>query len=327
MRRRQFMTLLAGLAPLGPRGARAQQPAMPVIGFLSSASNAPNVERTPPAFRTGLKEAGYTVGQNVTIELFLADGRYERLPALADEMVRRQVRLIVAAGGLASARAAKAATDKIPILFIAGFDPVKLGLVGRINRPGGNATGLSIYTTELLAKRLEFLRETMPHASLVALLVNPLSPVARIETDDKAWRVRADFGSLPSRRQARGTGEGVRIGCSRPRRCLADQRRSLLHDTSQSNRCVGGAPRSARGLSLAGKYAKAGGLMSYGPSLTTAYREIGLYAGRILKGANPGELPVQFPTAFELVINVNTAKALGLAIPETLLAAASKVIE
>jgi len=157
---------------------------MPVIGFLSSASNAPpGLEQTPKGFRAGLNEAGYFVGRNVTIEVFLANGRYDRLPALADEMVRRQVRLIVAAGGVASARAAKAATAKIPILFIAGFDPVELGLVPRINRPGGNATGLSIYTTELLAKRLQLMREVVPHASMIALLVNPLSAVAGVETD------------------------------------------------------------------------------------------------------------------------------------------------
>ena len=156
MQRRQFIAGF-GSAAVWPVVARAQQAAVPVIGFLSSASNAPGPERTPKGFRAGLNEAGYFVGRNVTIELFLANGRYDRLPALADEMVRRQVRLIVAAGGVASARAAKAATAKIPILFIAGFDPVELGLVPRINRPGGNATGLSIYTTELLAKRLQLL--------------------------------------------------------------------------------------------------------------------------------------------------------------------------
>jgi putative ABC transport system substrate-binding protein len=322
------MMLLVGSTALWPRETRAQQPALPVIGFLSSASNAPNVERTPPAFRTGLNEAGYVVGRNVTIELFLADGRYDRLPALADEMVRRQVSLIVAAGGLASARAAKAATTKIPILFIAGFDPVKLGLVSRINRPGGNATGLSIYTTELLAKRLEFLRETMPRASLVALLVNPLSPVAGIETDDMEGVARTNgFRLLALQASGQGELEGAFASAVRDR---AD---ALLISadpffTTRRNQIVALAAR--HGLPVVypwQEYAEAGGLMSYGPSLTTAYREIGLYAGRILKGANPGELPVQFPTTFELVINMKTAKELGLTIPETLLATASKVIE
>jgi putative tryptophan/tyrosine transport system substrate-binding protein len=182
MRRRDLITLLFSAAAW-PVVARAQQAPVPVIGFLSSVSPQ-GPEGTPKGFRAGLSEAGYFIGRNVTIEVFRANGRYDRLPALADEMVRRQVSLIVAAGGLPSARAAKAATDKIPILFVAGFDPVKFGLVGRINRPGGNATGLSIYTTELFAKRLELLRETMPRASLFALLVNPLNPVAGIETDD-----------------------------------------------------------------------------------------------------------------------------------------------
>jgi len=185
MRRREFIAGL-GSAAAWPAVARAQQRPVPVIGFLSSASNAPpgGPERTPKGFRAGLNEAGYFVGRNVTIEVFLANGRYDRLPALADEMVRRQVNLIVASGGLPSARAALAATAKIPILFIVGIDPVELGLVPRINRPGGNATGLSIYTTELLAKRLQLMREVVPHASLVALLVNPLSPAASVETDD-----------------------------------------------------------------------------------------------------------------------------------------------
>src|SRR6516162_11794056 len=183
MRRREFIAGL-GSAAAWPVAARAQQPALPVI-VLSSASTAPpgSPERTPKGFRAGLNEAGYFVGRNVTIEVFLANGRYDRLPALADEMVRRQVNLIVASGGLPSARAAKAATAKIPILFIVGIDPVELGLVPRINRPGGNATGLSIYTTELLAKRLQLMREVMPHANMIALLVNPLSAVAGVETD------------------------------------------------------------------------------------------------------------------------------------------------
>jgi putative ABC transport system substrate-binding protein len=322
------MMLLVGSTALWPREARAQRPALPVIGFLMGASNAPSVERTPPAFRTGLNDAGYFVGKNVTIDISLADGRYDRLPALADELVRHQVSLIVAAGGLASARAAMAATAKIPILFIAGFDPVKLGLVPRINRPGGNATGLCIYTTELLAKRLELMREVVPHASLVALLVNPLSPVAGIETDDMEGVARANgFRLLALQASSQGELEGVFASAVRDR---AD---AVLISadpffTTRRNQIVALAARY--GLPVVypwQEYAEAGGLMSYGPSLATAYREIGLYAGRILKGANPGELPVQFPTTFELVINMKTAKALGLTIPQTLLATASKVIE
>jgi putative ABC transport system substrate-binding protein len=280
------------------------------------------------SFRTGLNEAGYFVGRNVTIEGFGANGRYDRLPALADEMVRRQVSLIVAAGGLPSARAAKAATDKIPILFVAGFDPVKLGLVGSINRPGGNATGVSIYTTELLAKRLELLRETMRRASLFALLVNPLSAVAGIETDDMEGVARANGLRLIAL-QASSEGELERAFAS----AVRDRADALLISadpffTTRRHQIVALAARHSLPVVYPWKeYTEVGGLMSYGPSLTKAYHEIGLYAGRILKGAHPGELPVQFPTTFELVINLTTAKALGLTIPETLLATADEVIQ
>ena len=326
MRRREFIAGL-GSAAAWPVVARAQQPAVPVIGFLSSVSPQ-GPEGTPKGFRAGLSEAGYFIGRNVTIEVFCANGRYDRLPALADEMVRRQVSLIVAAGGLPSARAAEAATAKIPILFIAGFDPVKLGLVSRINRPGGNATGFSIYTTELLGKRLEFLRELVPHTSLVALLVNPLSPVAGIETDDMEGVARSKGFRLLAL-QASGQDEVERAFAS----AVRDHADALLISadpffTTRRYQIVALAAR--QGLPVVypfQDYTEIGGLMSYGPSLTTAYREIGLYAGRILKGADPGELPVQFPTTFEFVINMRTARALGLTIPETLLAIADEVIQ
>jgi putative ABC transport system substrate-binding protein len=326
MRRRDFIAGL-GSAAAWPLAARAQQPAMPVIGFLSSVSPQ-GPEGTPKGFRAGLSEAGYFIGRNVTIEVFRANGRYDRLPALADEMVRRQVSLIVAAGGLPSARAAKAATDKIPILFVAGFDPVKFGLVGRINRPSGDATGLSIYTTELLAKRLELLRETMPRASLFALLVNPLNPVAGVETDDMEGVARSKGFRLLTF-QASDQSELERAFAS----AVRDHANALLISadpffTTRRNQIVALAAR--QGLPVVypfQEYTEIGGLMSYGPSLTTAYHEIGLYAGRILKGADPGELPVQFPTTFEFVINLKTAKALGLTIPETLLATADEVIQ
>jgi len=328
MKRRTFIAGLGG-AVAWPVVARAQQPTMPVIGFLSSASNAPpGLEQTPKGFRAGLNEAGYFVGRNVTIEVFLANGRYDRLPALADEMVRRQVRLIVAAGGVASARAAKAATAKIPILFIAGFDPVELGLVPRINRPGGNATGLSIYTTELLAKRLQLMREVVPHASMIALLVNPLSAVAGVETDHMETVARSKGFRLLAL-QASDQSEVERAFASTVR----DRADALLISadpffTIRRDQIVALAARHGLPVVYPWKeYTEVGGLMSYGPSLTMAYHEIGLYAGRILKGADPGELPVQFPTTFELVVNLKTAKALGLTIPETLLATADEVIQ
>jgi putative ABC transport system substrate-binding protein len=329
MRRREFIAGL-GSAAAWPAVARAQQRPVPVIGFLSSASNAPpgGPERTPKGFRAGLNEAGYFVGRNVTIEVFLANGRYDRLPALADEMVRRQVNLIVASGGLPSARAALAATAKIPILFIVGIDPVELGLVPRINRPGGNATGLSIYTTELLAKRLQLMREVVPHASLVALLVNPLSPAASVETDDMERVAREKgFRLLPLQASSQSDVESAFASAVRDR---AD---ALLISadpffTTRRNQTVALAARHGLPVIYPWKeYTEVGGLMSYGPSLTTAYHAIGLYAGRILKGADPGELPVQFPTTFEFVINLKTAKALGLTIPETLLATADELIQ
>jgi putative ABC transport system substrate-binding protein len=254
------------------------------------------------------------------------NGRYDRLPALADEMVRRQVNLIAASGGLPSARAALAATAKIPILFIVGIDPVELGLVPRINRPGGNATGLSIYTTELLAKRLQLMREVAPHASL--LLVNPLSPVAGVETDDMERVARAKGFRLLAL-QASSQSEVERAFAS----AIRDRTDALLISadpffTTRRHQIVALAARHGLPVVYPWKeYTEVGGLMSYGPGLTTAYHAIGLYAGRILKGADPGELPVQFPTTFEFVINLKTAKALGLTIPETLLATADEVIQ
>jgi putative ABC transport system substrate-binding protein len=326
VKRREFIVGL-GSAAAWPLAARAQQSTMPVIGWLSSAStDAPSP--IPKAFRTGLNEAGYFVGRNVTIEFFLANGRYDRLPALADEMVRRQVSLIVAAGGLVSARAAKAATAKIPILFVAGFDPVKMGLVSRINRPGGNATGFSIYTTELLAKRLGLLHELVPHASSVGLLVNPLSVAASIEIDDMERVARAKGFRLLAL-QASEQSEVDRAFAS----AVRDRADALLVSADpflSTHRYQIVALAARDGLPVFypwREYAEIGGLMSYGPSLTTAYHEIGLYAGRVLKGADPGELPVQFPTTFDLVINAKTAKALGLTIPETLLATADEVIQ
>ena len=243
-------------------------------------------------------------------------------------MVRRQVNLIVASGGLPSARAALAATAKIPILFIVGIDPVELGLVPRINRPGGNATGLSIYTTELLAKRLQLMREVVPHASLVALLVNPLSPAASVEIDDME-RLAREKGFRLLALQASSQGEVERAFAS----AVRDRADALLISadpffTTRRNQTVALAARHGLPVVYPWKeYTEVGGLMSYGPSLTTAYHAIGRYAGRILKGADPGELPVQFPTTFELVINMKTAKALGLTIPETLLATADEVIQ
>jgi putative ABC transport system substrate-binding protein len=351
MRRRQVMALLGG-ATLWPFAARAQRSPFPVIGYLSSASIiAPSLDGpvpptfyqmvrglfgiqmvlggpVPPAFYQGLNQAGYFVGRNVAIEAFSADGRYDRLPALADEVVRRQVNLIVAAGGLASARAAKAATSTIPILFIAGFDPVKLGLVNRLNRPGGNATGLSLYTTELLAKRLEFLSELVPRTNSVALLVNPLSPAAGIETEDMEGLARASGLRLVAL-QASDEGE-VKAAFASAVRDRVDALLMSADPFFTTRRAQIVALAVHHGLPVVypwREYAEIGGLMSYGPNLRKAYHEIGLYAGRILNGDNPGELPVQLPTSFELVINQRTATALGLKISRLLQVRADKIVE
>ena len=322
------MTLLGG-AMLWPFAARAREQVLPVIGFLSSASYvAPDRELTPKGFRNGLKEAGFVAGHNVTIEPFLADGHYERLPALADEMVRRQVNLIVAAGGIASAQAAKAATSSIPILFIAGFDPVKVGLVSRFNRPGGNATGVGIYTTELVRKRFDFLRELLQHLSTVALLVNPLGPAANIEIEDMEGVARASGFRLLAL-QASDADSVVTAFASAAR----DRADGLLISadpffTTQRRQIVALAAR--HGLPVMypwQQYPEIGGLMSYGPDLMKAYHQLGLYAGRILKGENPAEMPVRVPNTFELVINETTAAALGIKISPLLQVAANRIIQ
>src|SRR5882672_126085 len=328
MRRRHLTTLL-GSAMLWPLAARAQQPVLPVIGFLSSASYvAPERELTPNGFRNGLKEAGFFVGRNVTIEPFLADGHYERLPALADEMVRRQVKLIVAAGGLTSARAAKAATSTIPILFIAGFDPVKAGLVSRFNRPGGNATGVGIYTTELLRKRFEFLHELVKRLGRVALLVNPLSPAANIEIEDMEDLAQAsEFRLLALLAKDEGGEEAAFASAARDR---ADGLLISADPFFSTRRAQVVALAARHGLPVIypwREYPEIGGLMSYGPDLAKAYHQLGLYAGRILKGEDPGEMPVRVPNIFELVINQTTAAALGLKISALLLVAANKIVK
>jgi putative tryptophan/tyrosine transport system substrate-binding protein len=329
MTRRQTIRLLLGATASWSLGARAQRPALPVIGYLSSASTrVPGLDRAPDTFRAGLLEGGYDVDRNVAIEVLSADGHYDRLPALAATLVRRRVTLIVASGGILSAEAAAAATSTIPILFIAGFDPVKLGLVKSLSRPGGNATGFSVYTTELLEKRFELLRELVPHAGVTALMVNPLSPVADIETEDMAGVARsAGLGFLALR--ASNESE-LQAAFASARDGKAD---ALLVSadpvfTTLRRQIVALAARYALPVVYPWQeYVEAGGLMSYGPILMKAYHDIGVYAARILKGEKPSNLPVQLPTTFELMINLKTAKALGLMVPQNLLALANQVIE
>jgi putative ABC transport system substrate-binding protein len=327
VKRRDFITLLGGAAVAWPLAARAQQPAMPVIGFLSSGSLGPLVELVA-AFRQGLAEVGYLEGQNVTIEYRFAEGRYERLRALADDLAGRRVAVIVSVGGTVVALAAKTSTTTIPIVFLIGDDPVKARLVASFNRPEGNITGMSQIAAELGAKRVELLHEILPRATPVALLVNPNNP-----------NVEADTKEIEAAGHALGIGVQV-INASGEREIdlafsalTRAQAKALIVSndalfTIRRERIVSLAAHDAMPAIYAFReFVAVGGLMSYGPSFVDAYHQVGVYAGRILKGEKPSNLPVQQPTKFELVINLGTAKLLGLDVPPTLLARADEVIE
>jgi putative ABC transport system substrate-binding protein len=322
--RRHFITLLAGAAAW-PVSARAQQPAMPVIAFLGSGSSltAPRLL----AFRHGLQEMGYIEGESVAIESRWAEGHFERLPLLAAELVQGGAAVIVTTG-LGSALAAKAATRTIPLVFVGADNPVQFGLVASLNRPGGNATGLNLQTSELTAKRLEIVRQLLPKTGKVAVLINPNSPeIARQLADVQS---ASDSMAQPILiLNAANEGDFDLSFAS-----LAQHRAGALLVTndafffSRRDQIVAMAVRSAvPTIYDRREYADAGGLISYGPNYIDAYRQAGVYAGRILKGEKPADLPVVQPTKFELVINLKTAKVLGLNLPPTLLAIADEVIE
>ena len=326
MRRRTFVTLLGGVVAAWPFAARAQQKAMPVIGVLGTGS--PSVSSGPlMAFRQGLREAGYVEGQNLAIEYRWAEGNYDRLPALAADLVGRKVDLIMASSP-PSALAAKNATSTIPIVFRGGGDPVGGGLVASLARPGGNITGVSFVADELTAKRLELLSELVPRAKVFALLVNPSNPSA-----DRVIRVEQEAAST------KGLQLHVLKAGSESEIDSAFASLVQLHAdalvvgadpflSGQREQLVALASRHAVPAIYAWReFVASGGLISYGSSLTVAYRLVGIYAGKILKGAKPSDLPVQQPTKFELVINIKTAKSLGLTVPPTLLAQADDVIE
>jgi putative tryptophan/tyrosine transport system substrate-binding protein len=327
LRRREFITLLGG-AVAWPLAARAQQqPAMPVIGFLNSGSPNP-FAHLAHAFHQGLKEAGYIEGQNVTIEYRWAESRYDQLPALAAELVSRHVTVIAATGGEASAVAAKAATTRIPIVFTAGGDPVKQGLVASLNQPGGNLTGIFFLTAAIESKRLGLLRELVPNAELIGALVNPNSPGAELELRDIPDAARAIGQQIVILKTANESEIGAAFATLAQQRIGALLVASDPFFTNQRDQILTLAARySVPAIYFVREFAVAGGLMSYGANLADAYRQAGVYAGRILKGEKPAELPVMQSTKFELVINLKTAKTLGLDVPDRLLALADEVIE
>ena len=320
------------MAARGARGAAA----FPVIGFLNG-QWPDTFAHAAAAFREGLNEIGFVDGQNVTIEYRWAEGQDDRLPAMANELVRRQVAVIAATGASAAAFAAKAATSTIPILFIVGADPVKLGLVASLNRPGGNLTGVNQFTNTLSAKRLELLREVLPGVISIAFLLNPDSPIVERSQPTSQWQLE----SLDLQTAARALGVKVEILTASNVReidalssTLAQQQISALFVAanpflaSQATNLIAMAARHRIPvMSNERRHTAAGGLMSYGTSIEDAYRQVGSYAGRVLKGAKPTDLPVVQPTKFSFVINLKTAKALGIAIPDKLLALADEVIE
>jgi ABC-type uncharacterized transport system substrate-binding protein len=326
MRRREFIALLGGAAVAWPFAARAQQPAMPVVGFLHPASPRTLWDRLP-AFRQGLKETGFVEGETVAVEYRWADNQIDRVPGLAAELVRRRVAVIATAGS--SAFAVREATATIPVVFVSGEDPVRLGLVASLARPGGNLTGINFFAGELAAKRLDLLRQLVPAATRVAVLVDP------------AYATMTEATLRDVEAAARASGLQIRVLTADTSRAI-----DIAFETIGRERpdalFVGPGPffnsRRVQLAQLAARYAvptthptrpeaEAGGLMSYGPSIADAYRQVGVYTGRILKGAKPADLPVVQSSKFELVINAQTARMLGLTVPPSLLAIADEVIE
>jgi putative tryptophan/tyrosine transport system substrate-binding protein len=329
MRRREFISLLGG-AVAWPLAARAQQPALPVIGFLNAAS--PDLfAHIVHAFRLGLNETGYVEDQNVTVEYRWAENQYDRLPALAAELVRRRVSVITTGSATLAALAAKAATATIPIVFLTGADPVKVGLVTSLNRPGGNLTGITTLNTEITPKRLEVLRELLPTTTTMAVLVNPLNSPVTVEAELKQAREAAHTLGLQT----------IYVLQASTERDLDSAFSNLIQMRAGGLVIAGDTFFSGKSTELAAlasrhavptispyrDFVTAGGLMSYGGSITELYRLVGVYTGRILKGERPADLPVQQVTKVDFVINLKSARALGLKMPISLLGRADEVIE
>jgi putative ABC transport system substrate-binding protein len=327
MKRRQFITLLGGAAVAWPLAAPAQQAAMPVIGWMSGRSPEDSAHLLA-AFREGLRETGFVEGQNISIEYRWALGAYARLPALASDLVSRGVAVLVGVGGDVSAVAAKQATSTIPIVFGMGGDPIKAGLVNSFNRPGGNATGYTLLTNEMEPKRVGLLHELLPGIALIGALVNPNFPPAVRQLQDIEEATRTIKQKLFVAKASNDMELDVALA-------------SLVHagvkavlvaadpyfDTRRNQIIAFAAGNRIPAIYQFREYAVAGGLISYGPSITDSYRQAGVYAGRILKGVKPADLPVLQPTKFELVINLQTAKALGLDVPNSIQLLADEVIE
>jgi putative ABC transport system substrate-binding protein len=328
IRRREFITLLGGAAAAWPLAARAQQPAVPVIGFLHNASLETRREGIA-GFHRGLAEIGYIEGQNVTIDYRWAEGLNDRLPALAADLVRRQVAVIATPGSTQSALAAKTATQTIPIVFLLGTDPVEIGLVTSLNRPGGNITGISTLNVDVAAKRLELLQELVPAATSIAYLRNPTNPVFS-SAETKAVQTAAQVLGVNL----------IILNASRQEEILAAF--ATLVQQRVGGLLTGGEPlffthidllvllaarHAIPTISHYREFVTAGGLIGYGPSLPSAYRQVGVYTGRILKGEKPADLPVQRASKIEFVINLKAARVIGLDVPPTLLARADEVIE
>jgi putative tryptophan/tyrosine transport system substrate-binding protein len=325
MRRRRFIMLLGGAVAGFPLSLRAQQTSIPVVGFLHSGSQAPYTQMVS-AFLKGLSEAGFDDGRNVVIEYRWADGNYDRLPKLADELVKRRIAVLYTSGGSVSALAAKDIARGIPLVFLMGSDPVRAGLVSSLSRPGGNATGVTLFTVELEAKRLELLRQLLPSLTVVAALINPTNPNAEdvtsyLQSAAKALglevlllqaateaQLDAVLGNLPKAGALLVGNDPFFV--SRRAKIIAAAGHNALPAIYQSR-----------------EFPASGGLASYGSNLADMYQRSGTYVGQVLKGIKPSDLPVQQPTKFELAINLKTAKALGLAVPATLLARADEVIE